>query len=244
MKLQLVSDMHCEMRKDGGAEAIAQIPALADTIVLAGDMFSIREEATALAVLGRFRDRWANVLYVPGNHEFWGTGGPEAIDRACALTEECGVELLERGNAPTIDGQRFVGCTLWFPEIVRGPYGRARYPDLQYIEPRGWIAAENDADVRYLTDTVASSDVVVTHHLPHLGSIHPGYAGEPSNEIFLCDLSKLIRERRPKLWLHGHTHEVFDYHDGATRIVANPVGYPGEEKLGPTQYDPGLVIEI
>ena len=28
------------------------------------------------------------------------------------------------------------------------------------------------------------------------------------------------------LWVHGHTHHSFDYRAGATRIVANPRGYP------------------
>jgi Icc-related predicted phosphoesterase len=37
----------------------------------------------------------------------------------------------------------------------------------------------------------------------------------------------IIRSRRPSLWIHGHTHESRDYRLGATRIVANPCGYPG-----------------
>jgi len=33
-----------------------------------------------------------------------------------------------------------------------------------------------------------------------------------------------------KLWIHGHTHESFDYMVGDTRIVCNPRGYIGYEQ--------------
>jgi Icc-related predicted phosphoesterase len=33
---------------------------------------------------------------------------------------------------------------------------------------------------------------------------------------------------RPALWLHGHTHGSCDYKLGDTRVVCNPMGYPGE----------------
>ena len=33
-----------------------------------------------------------------------------------------------------------------------------------------------------------------------------------------------------KLWTHGHTHDVFDYMIGSTRVVCNPRGYDGHEE--------------
>ena len=32
-----------------------------------------------------------------------------------------------------------------------------------------------------------------------------------------------------KLWVHGHTHDEFDYKIGITRVVCNPRGYPKEK---------------
>jgi hypothetical protein len=37
-----------------------------------------------------------------------------------------------------------------------------------------------------------------------------------------------VRERRPKLWIHGHSHDCCDYALGQARVVANPLGYPNE----------------
>lgn len=59
----------------------------------------------------------------------------------------------------------------------------------------------------------------------------PRYAGDPLNAFFLCDMEALIEERKPHWWIHGHTHEPCDYRLGATRVVANPRGYPDEARL-------------
>jgi len=32
-----------------------------------------------------------------------------------------------------------------------------------------------------------------------------------------------------KLWVHGHTHDPYDYVIGETRVVCNPRGYIGYE---------------
>jgi Icc-related predicted phosphoesterase len=69
--------------------------------------------------------------------------------------------------------------------------------------------------------------VVVTHHGPHPASIHPRYAGTNVNPCFASDLSDLIRELRPALWVHGHTHASRDVVvEGCTHLVCNPRGYP------------------
>ena len=52
-------------------------------------------------------------------------------------------------------------------------------------------------------------------------------------------MADLIDEARPALWIHGHMHSRIDYRIGATRIVANPLGYDDENFA----FDPGLVIE-
>jgi hypothetical protein len=48
-----------------------------------------------------------------------------------------------------------------------------------------------------------------------------------------------------KLWTHGHTHELFDYMVGETRVVCNPRGYVGHER-GSEALDPyrAKIIEI
>ena len=73
--------------------------------------------------------------------------------------------------------------------------------------------------------------VVVGHHAPSKASIKPRYHGDYIvNGAYSSDLSELILDNpRIKLWTHGHTHDVFDYMIGSTRIACNPRGYIGYE---------------
>jgi len=72
--------------------------------------------------------------------------------------------------------------------------------------------------------------VVVTHHAPHPGSIAPQFVGDPATPAFVSDLSDLIEDRGPDLWIHGHVHNPCDYRVGRTRVVCNPRGYTNENR--------------
>ena len=75
--------------------------------------------------------------------------------------------------------------------------------------------------------------VVVGHHTPSHNSCHPRYKDDREmNGGYHSDLSEFMLDRPAiKLWTHGHTHEVFDYMVGECRVVCNPRGYIGYEKL-------------
>ena len=78
--------------------------------------------------------------------------------------------------------------------------------------------------------------VVVGHHTPSHTSCHPRYKDDQlMNGGYHSDLSEFIMDRPGiKLWTHGHTHELFDYMIGDTRVVCNPRGYAGHEELADT----------
>jgi predicted phosphodiesterase len=75
--------------------------------------------------------------------------------------------------------------------------------------------------------------VVVGHHTPSHTSCHPRYKDDQlMNGGYHSDLSEFIMDRPGiKLWTHGHTHEMFDYMIGDTRVVCNPRGYTGYEAI-------------
>lgn len=74
--------------------------------------------------------------------------------------------------------------------------------------------------------------VVVGHHAPSKASTHPRYKEDTlMNGAYSTDLSEFILDRpQIKLWVHGHTHDPFDYMIGSTRVVCNPRGYFGHER--------------
>jgi Icc-related predicted phosphoesterase len=109
--------------------------------------------------------------------------------------------------------------------------------------------AEHRLDLAFIRDELAKphggSTVVVTHHAPHPQSVQKRHLGDALSPAFVSDLSALIEEYQPELWIHGHDHGSHDYMVGRTRVLANQAGYPThcgthENPL----FDPGCVVEV
>lgn len=235
MRLAVYSDLHLEtFKRFPDWQHIPPPDHGVDTVVLAGDIHSGTQGLDALARLGRGH------IYVAGNHEYY-HHDIERLDEAMReRAATLGLHFLQR-DAVIIDGVRFLGCTLWTDfEIQRGwRFGseliaKAFIPDFRLIRYRGRRFSPQDAvalhqqNRRWLTEELArpfaGKTVVVTHHAPHPGSIHPRFAMSPVNAAFVSDLSDLVDQA--DLWIHGHMHDSFDYKTSqGTRIVVNPRGY-------------------
>lgn len=229
MRLRLLSDLHLEFHKDGGrAFAESLDPAGVDVLVLAGDVVVGPGIPRSVGYLcNRFAD--ATVLYVHGNHEFYGFERSEV----CRYTEQAVAENANLvwldNSAVALDGLRFIGGPLWFrndPSPRR--FGMSDFHLIRGFE--SWVYEENASFVRLLENKLAPGDVVISHHLPCRASIDPRYARSPLNPWFLCDVEPLILERKPALWLHGHTHASVDTIVGDTRVFCNPFGYLANEE--------------
>jgi len=227
MKILAVSDLHVDFHKDLGESIFAEIAAATfDVLVVAGDLSSYRTIRDAL-VRVTFAVYPRPVVYVLGNHEAYGGSIPRSRDRA--LEAEAGVpnlHVLEK-SAVMIDGQRFVGCTLWFPHDDQpgeydGCLGDFRYIADLYED----IGPEAASSRRFLEEAVRPGDIVVTHHLPHPRCIAPRYTGSPLNRFFLHNVASVVERGGARLWIHGHTHASVDVTCGGTRVVCNPLGYP------------------
>jgi predicted phosphodiesterase len=86
--------------------------------------------------------------------------------------------------------------------------------------------------IRIIIEGKNEKFVVAGHHAPSKQSTHPRYKKEVlMNGGYSSELSEFILDHpQIKLWTHGHTHEVFDYMIGSTRIVCNPRGYINHEQ--------------
>jgi hypothetical protein len=54
----------------------------------------------------------------------------------------------------------------------------------------------------------------------------------------------LLDGDRAQLWIHGHTHDSFDYVCNGTRVVCNPRGYAIDGIPENPRFDPALTIDI
>ncbi|MGX1742481.1 metallophosphoesterase [Bosea sp. NPDC055353] len=263
MRLLIISDLHLEF---GPFEFPAPMPEF-DVAVFAGDIGqpivgALRWMATRRET-GPLRGR--PIVYVAGNHEFYKSEMKANLAEASRLADETGIHLLHR-QAILVEEVRFVGCTLWTdyrllgtpkPSMVVAGQELNDHRLIRYREESGhysrfmpWhAAAEHRLDVAFIRSELARDHhgptVVVTHHAPHPRSVQPRHQGSALSPAFVSDLSALIEDFQPELWIHGHDHGSHDYRLGRTRIFANQAGYPNlhgdRENHG---FDPQCVIEV
>ena len=253
MKLNILSDLHLSL----GALELPRNEA--DVVILAGD---IARPQQALAWASGFAKP---VLYVPGNHEFYGgsiAGTVAELKRLCAGTQ---IRVLDK-DAVVIDGVRFLGTTLWtdfmlfgageerttamqqalslmrdFSRIRAGETAKALFTPADsaalFQSHAGWLA-------RKLSELHTGPTVVITHHAPSRRSIHPRFAGSLLNACFVSAAEHLVDGGRTRLWVHGHTHDSFDYCLNGTRVVCNPRGYAKSGVNENPLFDPNFIVEL
>jgi len=245
MKLQIMSDLHLEMHADRGEGFLSALDATGvDVLVLAGDITMAGHYETLVRTFAPLADKYPHVLYVPGNHEYYKTWPAEVARNLARLEAEVPGVVVPDNRVAVIEGQRFLAGTMWFRSDPMATKLRGFMTDFTVIrgfEP--WVYEQNAAFERVLADELAPGDVVLTHHLPAPGSVWPRFVGSPLNAFFLCDMTPHIQARRPKLWIHGHTHTRCDYRLGDTRVVANPLGYPKEVE-SQRAFDHRFVVEV
>lgn len=225
MNIRILSDLHLEFHADAGQSFLAgQRDTAWDVMVLAGDITSA-QDLERVAEWVRVVAGKRPVLWVPGNHEYYG-GSVEGVSRTFeTIQQKHGIEVLEEGTAEVM-GQRFVGTTLWFPHSGGKGVGDGLLGDFRMIGGfREWVGGKAQKAADFLRSEVRSGDVVITHHLPHRKSVAPRYHGSPLNQYFLHDLSDFVDGCGAKIWVHGHTHDSAEYVAGTTKVVCNPFGY-------------------
>jgi predicted phosphodiesterase len=242
MKIKLLDDLHLEHWRDRHGFISTVSTEDCDVLVLAGDI----DAGWLIAeTLDRFCEKFPQVVFVNGNHEHYDTPREELYSNlAAAEKRNKNLHWLRDGNyTTTIDGKTFHGATGWFRDDPLNQVYEQNLSDFHTISNlRDWVYEEQKVFQTYLEENLKEGDIVVTHHMPSELVIHDLFKGSVLNRFFVCDHTELIIDRKPSLWLYGHTHMPTDLMIGDTRTVCNPRAYPYEFEYTP--FDPNLVIEI
>lgn len=229
MRIHQLSDLHFEFLSYSDATTLVNdiCNIQCDVRVLVGD---IACSWWTPAVLERIAYKSkVPLIAVLGNHDFYGKEPDYYKNKVLRSAEDYGYHVLDR-NTVIVQGKRFVGCTGWYTTT---PGSTLNDTSQVSRDAKTWIPVEGAKDRRFLEEMVTEGDIILTHYPPHVRSIPPQFVGDVDTyRYYLVDHAELIEERKPSLWLHGHTHYAVDYTlDCGTRIVANPRGYPGHEKV-------------
>jgi len=251
--LNILSDLHLSL-------SLLKIPENdADVVILAGDVARPKEAVS-----------WASgfakpVLYVAGNHEFYGgsiRGTVSEMKQLCAGTS---IYVLDDEEL-VVQGVRFLGTTLWTDFNLFGE-GEKRVAAIQEAlafmrdfsrirtgEAMATMFTPTDSAALFkvhagwleckLAERYPGPTVVITHHAPSRKSIHPRFSDSLLNACFVSDAERLVDGSRVRLWIHGHTHDSFDYFLNGTRVVCNPRGYARDGVNENPLFDSNFLVKI
>jgi predicted phosphohydrolase len=250
VRLHVLSDLHLE-------HAPFTVPAVdADVVVLAGD---VAPGTAGIEWMRRHLDG-RPILYVAGNHEFYGHDLPGLIDRLRDAARGSSIHVLENDQV-VIDGVRFLGCSLWSDFDLAGSQNRANtmrvcerlvndYKRIRASELDRPLRAQDTRDLHvasraWLATALAAGHdgptVVITHHAPLVRERPDNPLLAAIGGAFASDLAELMDGARAGLWVFGHIHRALDAEVNGTRVLSNQRGYPHEPVAG---FDPALVVEI
>lgn len=267
MKIQIVSDLHLEF-----SDINIQNTQGADVLILGGDIMLAEKVLLPESEYGiRFRDflkrvsfQFPHVIYIAGNHEFYGGYWIKSLEKlraACAVHDN--VYFLER-DTKVINDVVFVGGTLWtdmnkFDPLtlhavrdMMNDYRTINNDEKGYTKLKPADTCQRHKETRQYIEHIVKENkdkkvVVVGHHSPSYQSCHEQYRNDHiMNGAYHSDLTNIMLDNpQIKLWTHGHTHHCFDYMIGECRVVCNPRGY--HQTAGwseDTGWDPEKVVEV
>lgn len=247
MKIRLVSDLHLEFSEDFELE---HLDTDKDTVlVLAGDIHTLD---SACIKLRGWAERFKVVLYVPGNHEYYGgviTSVDYSIEDSISELDNVYYLSYNTGCSIKVDDVWFWGDTFWtsldnkydpnldwhlknnlndFQNIKR--YNEKHNKIVKYDVNcwRYYHKLSKEKLLEFLKGKVGEKVVVITHHAPNAKSSSDNFVGSILQPAYYTDMSNVILDNPCiKLWCHGHMHSSSDYMIGGTQVACNPYGYAG-----------------
>ena len=249
MLVRIMSDIHLEF-----SEGNMHVPELAtdkDTVlVLAGDVGLASKPHTYKQFFEDHANRFRDVLVILGNHEHYKGSFSTSFGRMKDnLAEFVNVTVLEKDSI-TIDNVTFIGATLWTSmnnhdtlcmyqsELTMNDYRTIRHgtvvePWKRRLRPADTVLDHVNARHYILTEIEKQKEkgnkvVVISHHAPSYKSVSEEFKGDTINGAYATELFEDIMQHNPEVWIHGHTHNSFNYNIGKTNIICNPRGYHTE----------------
>lgn len=252
MKVQLVSDVHLEFKPHHVVNRGAEVLVLCGDICVAETLHDSPQGLKAL----RYRDffvevshSFGHVVYVLGNHEHYHGKVDCSVGYLRAALQSWGISnihVLEQ-DVFKLGNVVFLGGTLW-TDMNRGDpltlyHLKSNMNDFKVTRVQGsgyrlWTPEQaavcHKRTLEYFKVVLDLSReqkvVVLTHHAPSSQSIDERFAHDTlMNGGYCSELGEFVLDH-PQIvtWCHGHMHSFSDYRIGTTRVLCNPVGYPGE----------------
>lgn len=246
--IKVYNDIHNEMGKNPFSPPECDTD-LDTVLLLPGDLHTKgRSKEYCESIAHRFKA----VVWVPGNHCYWGTTINKENIAEKFVSDLPNVHCLEFiDDFVTIDNLEICGATLWTDQNQKdwlsAHYASTAMNDFKRIKflrhgayikwsVEDWV--ERNLAARKKISTFLSrppsgkTRIVMSHHAPTYESIGEVFR-TPSNQYINFSYHNTKLEETvalADLWVHGHNHNTSDYMVDTCRVICNPRGYERYEE--------------
>lgn len=241
MKIQYISDLHLEFQPEIMEQF--EISKEADILVFAGDIVTMPKDLELFFAIIRNKNEYIPILYIPGNHEYYGHIISFADTEYEDICDKYGVDYFNN-TYDVYKDTLFIGSTLY--SDLSGPLDALNVSlglndfRIVYKYGRTQITAEdwqqifnNSVSLIELGLRVANvkKKVVITHFSPSINAAEKFSQRTAISAGFRSDLSYLFHDYEIDCWIYGHTHNPVDLNLNGCQLVSNQLGYPYETDL-------------
>jgi len=226
MRFWAISDLHLLKTKPSEFGSKLRIPE-ADICVLAGDICDDLE--AGLEWVAAIIAPHMPVIFVPGNHDFFGRSLTGTVPEAQSIAAHCSGEAHGRhpihvldNQTLVLDGVRIIGSTLWTDFAILAPHN-----------------ADADTVEKYRNQALAN-----------MRGAMPEYQAVYVNEVFGNIIPKLMTPK-DAYWLHLDSRrylqeELSKSFEGTTVVVTHHAPHPGSISSfhGRNNLTPGFVSDL
>ncbi len=248
MKINFLSDLHLEGNTPPKNLLSKPYAPTGDVVLLIGDIANARS-------LERVDEYFGNcgkdVLYVPGNHEYYGGDWEIQVDRMVKHFAKTSPNIkVMDDDYIQIGDVYFLGGTFWSNISPADERDAARciadfraFPNRQgilksVIEGCTINRQRQAHKLSYewfdlMLGNIRRKDpdakiVCFTHFPPSWQAQEARFKGTGLGSYFYSKSEYLIEKHQPNFWLYGHTHGNICWDHGITKVLSNQFGYSSE----------------
>lgn len=243
MRVHAVSDLHVDYDENARwVEALSRSDFTHDALILAGDLSDVPERLERC--FDALKQRFAQVLFMPGNHDLWVRGAPPGVTSLDKLAEvqamaqrcEVAMHTLHLGDVSIVPMWSWYDFSFGTP----GRELKMAWMDFRACRwPEGWHTREVAAHFLQRNEALEAppaGQTVITfsHFLPRI-DLMPERIPQDKRFIYpvlgSARLDAQLRRLRPSVHVYGHSHVNRRVTVDGITYVNNAFAYPNETRI-------------
>lgn len=242
MRIFAISDIHIDYPENNAwLDRISLVDFQNDILILAGDVSE--DESLLASCFRRLKRRFANVFFVPGNHDIWVKSAEkinslQKFERVLNLAEDSGVMT----QSASISDINFVPIFSWYDYSFGFPsefintawmdFRRCKWPDDmdKADKVHAYFMSLNHSFPRQAGQRV----ITFSHFMPRI-DLMPSYIPKSRREIYPVLGSDTIdvhlRKLNSDVHIYGHSHINRSVVLDGVHYINNAFAYPNEERI-------------